>query len=289
MSKKAAPKRRRRKPKAGAEVYGNRSVMTGFSVLRALSSIGRAATLGEIAATANMTASRAHRFLAALQHVDAVAQQTASGKYDLGPALIELGVTALGRIDAVRRAIDAIDDLAQTTGLVTLLCAWGSHGPTVIKWTQGNRISTIHVPEGVNLPLLTTATGNVFLAHLPSIKTRDVLSDETAQEGLNRSAVESRVRQISDKVRRKGVAYSSGKAHPHLVKLAAPVFQWNGDLALVITLIGDSLATNMNEDSKAADILKAATAKLSRENGYLPREHNALVARAIDTAQTDAA
>jgi hypothetical protein len=45
----------------------------------------------------------------------------------------------------------------------------------------------------------------------------------------------------------------------------------------------------MNEDSKAADILKAATTKLSRENGYLPREHNALVGRAFDTAQTDAA
>jgi DNA-binding IclR family transcriptional regulator len=256
---------------SSSEEYGNRSVMAGFSLLAALASIGRAATLGEIAGAVKMTGSRTHRFLAGLQKVGAVSQDPESGKYDLGPGLIELGVTALGRVDIVRRASDAIEDLAEATGLVALVCAWGSNGPTVIKWTQGNRISSIHVPEGVNLPLLTTATGNIFLVYLPREKTKHFLEQEIGRAGVSRKSVDSDVERIMVSVRAKGAAYSSGKAHPNLVKLAAPVFQWNGDLALVVTLIGDATVTDMNADSATAQTLKAATQRLSQVNGYSGR------------------
>jgi DNA-binding IclR family transcriptional regulator len=259
---------------ASSDEYGNRSVMAGFTLLTALASIGHAATLSEVAGAVKMTASRTHRFLAGLQKAGAVVQDPVSGKYDLGPGLIELGVTALGRVDIVRRAIDTIEDLAHATGLVSLVVAWGSNGPTVIKWTQGNRISTIHVPEGVNLPLLTTATGNIFLAYLSRGKTRRFLEQEAKSDSISRKDMESDIESITAQVRAHGIAYSSGKASPNLVKLAAPVFQWNGDLALVITLIGDSNAADMSRNSAIARLLKSAAEHLNRVNGYTgPREH----------------
>lgn len=253
---------------ASSEEYGNRSVMAGFTLLTALASIGHAATLSEVAEAVKMTASRTHRFLAGLQKAGAVSQDPISGKYDLGPGLIELGVTALGRVDIVRRAIDAIEDLARTTGLVSLVVAWGSNGPTVIKWTQGSRISTIHVPEGVNLPLLTTATGNIFLIHLSRGKTKRFLEQETKSGNLTKKDSEEEIERITASVRTHGVAYSCGKAYPDLVKLAAPVFQWNGDLALVLTLIGDRTVTDMDETGAAAMQLKEVAGRLSQLNGY---------------------
>jgi DNA-binding IclR family transcriptional regulator len=256
-----------------SDEYGNRSVVAGFTLLTALASIGHAAALSEVAAAVKMTASRTHRFLAGLQKVGAVVQDPVSGKYDLGPGLIELGVTALGRVDIVRRAIDTIEDLARSTGLVSLVAAWGSNGPTVIKWTQGNQISTIHVPEGVNLPLLTTATGNIFLAYFSRGKTRRFLEQEAKADGVSRKDIDLKIERITADVQSHGVAYSSGKAYPNLVKLAAPVFQWNGDLALVLTLIGDSTATDMDKKSAIARQLQSAAEHLSRVNGYTgPRE-----------------
>lgn len=253
---------------ASSDEYGNRSVMAGFTLLTALASIGHAATLSEVAGAVKMTASRTHRFLAGLQKAGAVVQDPISGKYDLGPGLIELGVTALGRVDIVRRAIDTIEDLARSTGLVSLVVAWGSNGPTVIKWTQGSRISTIHVPEGVNLPLMTTATGNIFLAYFSRGKTRRFLEQEAKDGSISKKTMDEDIERITANVRSLGMAYSSGKAHPHLVKLAVPVFQWNGDLALVLTLIGDLTASDMDTNSAIARQLKTAADHLNRINGY---------------------
>jgi DNA-binding IclR family transcriptional regulator len=255
---------------ASSEEYGNRSVMAGFTLLTALASIGHAATLSEVAEAVKMTASRTHRFLAGLQKAGAVTQDPISGKYDLGPGLIELGVTALGRVDIVRRAIDTIGELAQATGLVSLVAAWGSNGPTVIKWTQGNRISTIHVPEGVNLPLMTTATGNIFLVYLARGKTKRFLEQEIKSANHSKKSLDEEIERITAGVKANGVAYSSGKAYHNFVKLAAPVFQWNGDLALVLTLIGDSAVTDMNETSPIARQLKEAADRLSQLNGCSP-------------------
>jgi DNA-binding IclR family transcriptional regulator len=253
---------------ASSDEYGNRSVMAGFTLLTALASIGHAATLSEVAEAVRMTASRTHRFLAGLQKAGAVIQDQVSGKYDLGPGLIELGVTALGRVDIVRRAVDVIEELAHSTGLVSLVVAWGSNGPTVIKWTQGHRISNVHVPEGVNLPLLTTATGNIFLAHLSQTKTQRFVEQEAESASVSKKDLEEEIERITTNVTTHGVAYSSGKSYHNFKKLASPIFQWNGDLALVITLIGDSTITDMNPTGVIARQLKEAAERLSRMNGY---------------------
>ena len=269
--------------------YGNRSVVAGFTLLTALASIGHAATLSEVAGAVKMTASRTHRFLAGLQKVGAVVQDPVSGKYDLGSGLIELGVTALGRVDIVRRAIDTIEDLAHSTGLVSLVVAWGSNGPTVIKWTQGNRISKIHVPEGVNLPLLTTATGNIFLAYFSRGKTRRFLEQEAKSDSIAKKDMDDTIERITTQVRAHGVAHSSGKSHHNFVKLAAPVFQWNGDLALVLTLIGDSTATDMGRNSVIAQQLKSAAEHLSRVNGYTGSREQAKRATLVPVDKSNAA
>ena len=249
--------------------YGNRSVVTGFTLLRALVALGRASSLKEIAVRAQMTPSRVHRFLAGLQQVGAVVQDARSGRYDLGPALIELGVSARLRVDAIKLAIETIEELADATGLVSLLMTWGSNGPTVIKWVRARRLNEITVPEGVNLPLLSTASGNVFLTFGAPEQLKRLLDAEIeALPPAARATIDKRIERIRATVRKNGVASSAGKRVSHLVKLAAPVYEWDGELSLVLTLIGDVNVVDMGETSPVAERLKAAAADLSRKNGY---------------------
>src|SRR5262245_42187649 len=89
-----AKKRGTRPSKASTgAANGNRSVVVGVHLLKTIAAIERPATLGEIAAAAEMSASRTHRYLAGLIQTGLVEQNPHSGRYDLGSTIVELGLT----------------------------------------------------------------------------------------------------------------------------------------------------------------------------------------------------
>src|SRR5690606_32678634 len=101
-----------------------RAVVVGVSVLKAVAALGRPSGLREIAAAAGMTPSRAHRYLASLVQTGLIVQERESGRYDLGSAVVELGVMALGRLDSVRLGTEALMRLTELTGLDSHLNTW---------------------------------------------------------------------------------------------------------------------------------------------------------------------
>jgi DNA-binding IclR family transcriptional regulator len=90
-------------------------------------------------------------------------QDGRDGRYDLGPRVIQAGLAALARTDAVRIATEALEALVVETGDTGQLAVWGDRGPTVIRWIPGRAAARTSVTAGATLPLLTSATGRVFL------------------------------------------------------------------------------------------------------------------------------
>jgi hypothetical protein len=123
--------------------HGNRSIVVAVSLLRVIASLGRPATLTEIASAARMSAPRAHRYLLGLANTRLVEHSTISGRYDLGSEIVELGVAALGKVDAVRFASEALTPLAEKTGLAAIITVWGTNGPTVIRCEHAELASAV--------------------------------------------------------------------------------------------------------------------------------------------------
>src|SRR5262249_44175703 len=84
--------------------HGNRSWVRAVWLLRVIAELGGPGPLGELASGAGMSAPGAHRYLLGLARPRLVEQSLASGRYDFGSEIVELGVAALGRVDAVRFA-----------------------------------------------------------------------------------------------------------------------------------------------------------------------------------------
>jgi DNA-binding IclR family transcriptional regulator len=261
-------KKRKTQPEKGAN--GNRSVVVGVHLLKTIAAIDGPATLGAIAEAAGMSASRTHRYLAGLIQTGLVEQDQNSGRYDLGTTIVELGLTALGRTDAVRLGGETMTLLTERTGLVSLLSTWGSHGPTIIKWEQGRLNTAVRIREGRNLPLLTTATGRVFLAFVPDREIKELLHQELARQT---DTPKSKVRDMSDvqalqaEVLRHGVGRMIGEENPGLVAIAAPVFDHDGRIVLTITLVGIIGTMDAGYDSAPARELKTMANQLSRRLG----------------------
>ncbi|HZY15532.1 MAG TPA: helix-turn-helix domain-containing protein, partial [Ramlibacter sp.] len=86
------------------ERAGIQSVEVGFGLLQVLAEAAGPLMLRDLARAADMSAAKAHRYLVSFQRLGLVVQDSASTRYDLGPAALQLGLASLSRLDAVRLA-----------------------------------------------------------------------------------------------------------------------------------------------------------------------------------------
>ncbi len=271
MARKPAPNKPRRPRAKAPETRGNSTLVIGAHLLGVVSNFDGPTTLTRVAAAADMSPSRAYRYLRALVDSRLVEQDEISGRYDLGPEVLRLGLAAISRIDPVRLAMAAMPDLSQRTGLVSTLTIWGTHGPTVIRCEHATLSTPIRIREGVVLPLLTTSAGNLFLAYESDQLSKPLLDREipewnAAREGRDQMTME-RVVKIRDEVRKRGITRAIGERTPNHANIAAPVFGRYGHIALAMTLIGVRGSYDTSYSGEAARILKDVTRELSRKLG----------------------
>ena len=222
-----------------------RSVEQAASLLNALSDAAGPLTLTDLAQSANMPAAKAHRYLTSLINTGLVAQAHRSGAYDLGDFAIQLGLSALSRQNLVNRAADAMEELAQNSKATVLLAVWGDQGPTIIRWERTDNYLATSLGIGSTVPLLTSASGNIFLAYLPNGLLNPVVRKERAtarQSGITDKVPMDNMAldKLIARVRARGYANIDGGFIPGLAALSAPVLNIQGEVEVNLTLISTS-------------------------------------------------
>ncbi|MCP4562782.1 MAG: IclR family transcriptional regulator [Bosea sp.] len=256
---------------AGADGHargGIQSLDTALLVLRAMATLPGSVTLTDLARSVDMPVSKVHRYLASFIHAGLVAQSERSGRYDLGPFASELGLAALARNDFVNRTADVLPELSEVTGATALLSTWGNGGATVVRWERAASPILTSFGLGSTLPLLTSASGRIFLAFLPRKVTALRLAVELArasEAGLvwpdlnpDMASVES----LIARVRADRLACVDGRFVPGLRAVSAPVTDWAGEAQVAVTLIGISEAI-LDPAGSAIRTLTEFTKKLS--------------------------
>ncbi|MEV4513345.1 IclR family transcriptional regulator [Dactylosporangium sp. NPDC049525] len=168
--------------------------------------------------------STAHRLFAALRERGFVLQDRPNGPYRPGPALNEIGLAAIGRIDIRRLAqpvLEALrDETQETTSLVLL------EGRTVrfIDCMESPRSVRVGSRTGLVMPAHCTASGKAILATLPpaDLKRRfagQPLTARTDGSVTDWPAMEGELREI----RRRGFAINSEEAETGICAVGAAV------------------------------------------------------------------
>ena len=109
------------------------SVEVGGRLLLALGNSPAAMTLKDLAAKADLSPSRAHPYLVSFGKLGLIEQDRESGRYALGPAALQLGLTCLHQLDPIKAALPIAQALAATTGQAVALAVWGNFGPTIVR------------------------------------------------------------------------------------------------------------------------------------------------------------
>ena len=258
---------------------GIQSVEVGFSLLEALSNAGSALMLRDLAAKADMSAAKAHRYLVSYQRLGLVVQNAATTQYDLGPAALKLGLASLSRIDAVKLARARLSPLMNDIGQTLALAVWGNQGPCMVHWEESPQAVTVNLRLGDVMPLLSSATGLCFAAFMATrqsaVNTRlkGLLKDElTRSQKLGRQDVPANMAEVTallDEAREHGVARVVNTLLPGVGGFCAPVFDADGHMVLGMVALGSLSTFDTNWRGAVATPLIAAARQLSGDLGYI--------------------
>lgn len=245
------------------------SVEFGFRLIRSLEEASGPLTLKELSARANMTASKAHLYLVSFRRVGLVQQEVDSGRYTLGTYALQLGLSALRKLDVARLAREPLRQLSEETGEGAYLAVWGNRGPCIVLCVNGPRPMPMSLQVGYVLPTTTSATGRIFLSYLPRTVTADIVQIEQA-EHLVRDADygEPALLRIAEETRARSLSRTDSLLNIGFTALSAPVFSYDGSLAAAITVIGPSTGMDASLSGRAAKRLLAIARGLSAQMGW---------------------
>ncbi len=234
-------------PAPGVKMSGDRrgrvqSVEVGVGLLRALIDAGEPQALGALARTAGMAPPKAHRYLASYVESGLVVQSERSGAYDLGPLAVRMGLTAIDRYHALANAVERLDEFRDKIQQTAMLTVWADGGPIVARISLSRQPVTLAVRPGTTFPLLSSASGRIFLAFAEPRLTRDLVDRELANaaslaaSGLPKTRDE--VDALIKEIRERSLARVAQTFLIGVEAIAGPIFGPDGRLAASLTAVG---------------------------------------------------
>lgn len=231
---------------SGGSRRGIQSVETGLRVLAALAAADGPSTLTSIGLRSGLSPSQTHRYLQSLMG-SGMAVQDASSRYDLGPAVIRIGIAAVARLNSFSRAEDMLRRFAEDTGWTVSLSVWGESGPVCVRWLPGHPPVVTSMTVGSRLPLLFSAAGWVFLTFISESELSGPLGAALAE-----TSHLPNLQEIRDSVLRTLVAEIEPPTLPGLRSIAAPIFDLQGRVLVVATAMCPSAYGRANEPTVVA-------------------------------------
>ena len=179
------------------------------SVSRALSLLIRlrdypTLSVSEASEYLDVSRSTAHRSLAMLAQHDFVRQDSRTKLYEAGPALLQIGLAAVSRLDIRTVAQPYLHKLSEVTGETVHLVMLTGRDVLFLDGVESNRAVRNGLRIGALVPAHTTAGGKSILATLPPRRLRalypednlEVLTDTTLRRFEDLERALERIREV---------------------------------------------------------------------------------------------
>jgi DNA-binding IclR family transcriptional regulator len=239
------------------------SIEVGFSLIKVLEHAKSKLPLKTMAERAGMPSSKAHLYMVSFQRLGLVTQDPITMRYGLGLYAVQLGLAGLRQMDVVAMAQEPMEELQQRAGLSVHLSIWGNMGPTIVAKSDGEMDIPLTIKIGHVLPLLTSATGRVFL----SLLSPSTLSPVLHRFFVNPAAAKRATEDAKAELKNHGVTISDSRVNQGFAAISAPIFDHSGSVAASMTLIGLRSHVPLDGCGTVADDLRVTCAGLSAALG----------------------
>jgi DNA-binding IclR family transcriptional regulator len=249
---------------------GVQSVTIAARILNALAVAGGSVALRKLAADTGLARGKVHRYLLSLRRAGLVSQQADTSLYQLGPQAIAIGLAALRGVNPVAEVCSALPALRDRINQTVTAAVWSEAGPVLVAMQESDHWLTMNIRIGSRLPLLTTAIGRIFLAHLPKADVASLVAAERKAAQVRRTDLPSAeaIESVIDEVRKRRLARVPSAIIPGIDAVAAPVFDFADNLVAVICVVAKSEARITGWNGTAVRALSETAAELSARLGH---------------------
>jgi len=244
------------------------SVERAAAILGALGSGTPRLGVTEIAERVGLAKPTVYGLLRTLEKHDLVVQDPDSGKYSLGPGVLQLGNAYLDGSELRARSLLWAESLAQRANEAVWVATLSGSRVIVLHhvFRPDNTVQILEV--GAAIPWHACALGNAIVAYLPATASARVMSADlaplTGRTKTSRAALSRALAQV----RKNGYAVEDQEATVGDAGVAAPIMNRHGSVAGAIGVVGpaDRLLAAGTKDELARAVLESARS-VSRDLG----------------------
>ena len=244
------------------------SVQRAAQILAVLGSGTPRLGVTEIAERVGLPKPTVHGLLRTLEADNLVAQDPDTGKYSLGPGVLQLGNAYLDGSELRARSLRWAESLAQRA-CEAVWVATLSGSRVIVLHHVFRPDKTVQILEvGAAIPWHACALGHAIVAHLPTaLRTRALAANLVPLTGKTKTTRAALTRALGQ-VRQRGYAVEDQEATVGDAGIAAPILSRDGVVAGAIGVVGaaDRLLVPGTRDELVRLVLEAARAT-SRDLG----------------------
>jgi len=221
-------------PPRGARsvVNGDRKFVTalarGLEVLRCFTPAEGQLGNGEIAQRTGLPKPTVSRLTYTLTQLGYLAHVERLAKYQLAPAALALGYTALANIRVRQLARTHMQELADYAGAVVALGTRDRLDLIYVELARSKHGAMLRLTQGSRLPITSTAMGRALIAGMPEDERNWLLSYIKRQEGKNWPKVKANIERAIKDYETRGFVLSLGDWERDINAVGVPLIAPDG-------------------------------------------------------------
>jgi IclR family acetate operon transcriptional repressor len=247
------------------------SVERTFDVLEALAAARQPVPISELSQRLGLHISTVHRLLATLIERGYARQDSLTGRYGVGPRLVELAGGLSEQVDLRQESRPLLEQLAAQVGETANLSVRSGNNLVYIDQVQSARLVRMFTRVGSSAPLYCTGSGKLFLAYSPNFEQElDRYLSQTALEAHTPSTLTTpqQLRNELLQVQQRGYSFDNEEMEEGVVCVAAPVFDGENQIVAAISVSGPTGRMSSLDTARIVEPIRRAASRVSEALGY---------------------
>lgn len=247
--------------------YNVRAVERALQILECFDDNHPERGISEIAEEIGLHKATTHRILTTLLNSGYIERAADGQRYRLGLRLSDLGFKVMRRMNLRQEALPLVRELSQELGETCDLSVCDHGRVYYLDVIQSRHALTVSAMPGQRLPLHSTASGKMLLAHLPEDEIDRVFEGSLRAYTPNTITVPEQLRAQLALIRERGYSVDNEEYEIGIWATSAPIFNHAGKVLAAVSVLSPTSRINPERSDEIIRLLVETTRAISRRMG----------------------